>query len=118
MKEVFRAPSPAQVAVRQALLEDAGMACFVRNETMQQAIPGGLMVALFPLPDFWPTLCVIDDVDYPDAMELLRPDGSRARPGLEWVCANCGEPVPGNFNACWNCDSEGSRQASETDDGR
>jgi len=106
MKEVFRASSPARVGLCQTVLEAADIPCFVRNETMQQAIPGGLAVAFLPLPDFWPTLCVIHDDDYPEAMELLRSARSEAPPvSGEWKCVACGEPIPGNFTSCWNCET-------------
>ena len=100
MKEVFRASSPARVGICQSVLENAGISCFVRNETAQQSIPGGLIVAFFPLPDFWPTLCVVHDDDYPAAMEILRDvNDSEAAPQPEWRCPRCGETVPAHFAA-------------------
>ncbi len=104
MKEVFRHSSPALVSVYQSVLESAGIQTFVRNTGTQQAIVGGLLTAIFPLPDFWPTLCVMDDDDYTEAMEVLsdaQANESTAQP--EWVCPQCGESVPGHFTACWNC---------------
>lgn len=104
MKEVFRASSPARVGLCQTVLEGADIPCFVRNDIMQQAIPGGPILALLPLPDFWPTLCVVHDEDYPEAMELLRGVRNAAPPvSSEWKCAACGEAIPGNFTSCWNC---------------
>ena len=106
MKEVFRASSPARVNLCRSVLENAGISCFVRNETAQQSIPGGLAVAFFPLPDFWPTLCVMNDGDYSEAMMILNSfqDGT-APDSAEWKCARCGESVPGNFTACWSCET-------------
>ncbi|MEI9897448.1 MAG: DUF2007 domain-containing protein [Chthoniobacter sp.] len=106
MKEVFRASSPARVGLCQSVLENAGIPCFVRNETMQQAIPGGLVVAFVPLPEFWPILCVLQDEDYPEAMELLHSARETPPPvSREWRCAACAEIVPGNFTSCWKCEA-------------
>ena len=104
MKEVFRNSDSGLVSVYQSLLECAGIQTFVRNASTQQAIVGGLLTAIFPLPDFWPTLCVLDDADYPEAMAILRdaqtPESS-SQP--EWPCPQCKEAVPGHFAVCWNC---------------
>ena len=107
MKEVFSSASPASVALRKTVLENAGILCFVRNETSQQAIARGVMLAFFPVPDFWPTLCVMNEEDFPAAMDVLRDvadEGAAAWP--EWKCSRCGEMVPGHFTQCWNCDQK------------
>ena len=99
------------IGLFQSLFDDAGIPYFVRNSTTQQAIVGGLMTALFPLPEFWPALCVLHDKDYPQAMELLRAAREAAPPvSAEWKCPACGETVPGNFTSCWNCEAEQSSQ--------
>jgi hypothetical protein len=72
MKEVFRDCDPTRVDLRRSLLEAAGLRCFVRNAATHNAIVGGLAVAFFPLPEFFPTLCIVDDEDYAEAMEILR----------------------------------------------
>lgn len=104
MKEVFRHSSPAQVSLFKTVLENAGIACFIRNADTQQAIVASLITAIIPVPEFWPTLCVMHDEDYPAAMELLREAGEPDGP--EWTCPKCGKPVPGNFAVCWNCGGE------------
>lgn len=104
MKEVFRHSDAALVAVYQAMLESEGIQTFVRNTNTQQAIVGGLLTAIFPLPDFWPTLCVMDDEDYPEAMDLLRNAQDAATDVQpDWTCPQCKESVPGHFAVCWNC---------------
>lgn len=105
MKEVFRHSDAALVSVRQSLLESAGIQTFIRNSDTQQALVGGLLIAIFPIPVFWPTLCVMNDDDYPAAMDLLRETkdvGSVVQP--DWTCSKCGESVPGGFDVCWNCE--------------
>ena len=104
MKEVFRHSDAGLVSVHQSLLENAGITTFVRNADTQQALVLGILTSLFPLPDFWPTLCVVFDDEYPAAMELLRDvKGAESRTPREWTCPQCGETVPGHFSDCWNC---------------
>jgi hypothetical protein len=104
MKELFRSSDTALIGFYESILDDAEIPHFVRNDTTQQAIVGSLMTAVLPLPEFWPALCVLNDDDYPRAMQLLREvREAGATSGAEWKCAACGETVPGNFTACWNC---------------
>jgi len=104
MKEIFRHSNAGLVCVYQSLLESAGFQTFVRNADTQQAIVGGLLTAIFPLPDFWPILCVVNDADYPAAMELLQnAQNTGAEAQQEWTCPQCGNPIPENFTLCWNC---------------
>ena len=72
MKEVFRSSDAGRVGLYQSILADAGIGTFVRNSSTQQTPVAGLITAIFPLPEFWPALCVVDDADYPEAMTLLR----------------------------------------------
>jgi hypothetical protein len=104
MKEVFRHSDAALVTLRQSVLESAGIQTFVRNWNTQQALVAGLLTAIFPIPEFWPTLCVMDDDAYREAMELLIDvTNSEAVAAAEWVCSQCGESVPRHFAVCWNC---------------
>ena len=104
MKEVFRSPDHAQVSIFAAILENEGIPCFTKNSATEQSLAAGLVTSLFPIPECWPALCVLNDDDYPEAMkvltELRKPEPS---PGTDWKCASCGETVPGNFTSCWNC---------------
>ena len=104
MKEVIRHSSAGLIAVYQSLMESVGIQTFVRNANTQQSLIGGLLPAIFPSPEFWPTLCVMNDEDYSAAMDLLRnfkEPGKEVTP--EWTCAHCKESVPGHFVVCWNC---------------
>jgi len=113
VKEVFRHADTALIGLYQSILEDAGILTFVRNANTHQALVAGLLAAIFPLPLFFPTLCVIDDVDYPEAVRILRSIRESASPKAdEWRCTQCGETVPGNFTSCWNC----QMPPSDTDD--
>ena len=106
MKEVFRHADSARVCLYQSILEHAGIETFVYNTGTQQSLVGGLMVAFFPLSIFFPTLVVIRDEDYEEAMEILRGiRETRSNSIGEWTCAKCREVVPDSLSECWNCQS-------------
>jgi Putative prokaryotic signal transducing protein len=87
-----------------AILENEGIPCFTQNSATEQSLAAGLSSSLFPIPEFWPALCVLNDDDYPQAMKVLTElRKSDPAPGIDWKCASCGEMVPGNFTSCWNC---------------
>ena len=105
MKEVFRHADSALVGLYPSMLEDAGIRTIVHNETQQLPV-AGLLTAICPLPQFFPTLSVLNDEDYPEAMRILldlkdAPIGTAG----EWTCSGCGELVPDNFSACWKCEN-------------
>lgn len=105
MQEVFRHSDAGQVSLRQSLLESEGIQTYIRNLNTQQTL-GGLAMAVFPIPEFWPTLCVVNDDDYQEAIALLHnsPETRAAEPP-GWTCLQCKEHIPGNFGVCWNCGS-------------
>ena len=97
MREVFANLSSAEVHVRRAMLEEAGIRTFVRNEALSSRTNA------FAAP-FQPALCVVNDSDYGEAMSMLRTlrDGG---PGVDWICPQCHESVPGTFDSCWKCET-------------
>jgi hypothetical protein len=109
VKEVFRNPDLAQVSIFAAMLENEGIPCFTKSTGLEQLLGTGWS----PSSEFWPALCVLEDDDYPQAMkvltELRKPD---LRPEKDWKCASCGEPVPGNFTSCWNCQAQRESEKS------
>jgi hypothetical protein len=103
MKEIFGCREGVLVGHYRSILEQAGIACFVRNEHA---------AALSELqgPAFYPILCV-EEADYEMAMEVLRPycvpaDAWTAHDEQEFRCVTCGEMNPGSFDFCWNCQRE------------
>jgi len=109
MREIFRNSDSAWVGLYQSILEDAGIPTFVYNLGTLQMPAAGLAVAFFPLPIFFPTLCVLSDDDYADAMNLLQSFRDAPSPvDVDWKCPRCGQPVPESFTACWNCQAERS----------
>jgi hypothetical protein len=74
----------------------------IRNKNL---IASGL--ADLPIPEFYPALCLLDDADHEKAVHLIR-ENLAADPACttaDQVCEACGEPIPGSFGLCWNCEA-------------
>ena len=71
MKRIFSSSSSAEVGLLASRLENAGIPCEVRNESLSQVIPG---IA------FEPELWILNDEDYPEASELLTPPADPTLP--------------------------------------
>lgn len=97
MKEIFVNQDHARVGYYKSVLEEAGIPNFVRNELANN-------ITNLPSPIFFPTLCVVHDEDYDEAMRLLSAiyyaPPSQAP---DWHCPKCSEEVPGTFDSCWKC---------------
>ena len=97
MKEVFVNQDHARVGLYKSVLDEAGIANFVRNGAANN-------ITELPSPLFFPTLCVVRDEDYDEAMRILgaiyyeQPSGA-----ADWKCPTCHEEVPGTFESCWQC---------------
>ena len=103
MKEVFVHHDPTIVGLKKSTLEEAGIDCFIRNENTSATFGAGAL-GLVQSAAFDPVLCIVDDTRYEEAKALV--GDAKAPPPLpqpEWRCPTCGEMVPGNFDACWNC---------------
>ena len=100
MKEIFTSIDVSRVGLYKSMLDEAGIACFVRNEAMGTI--GGLII-----PALYPVLCVANDIDFDRAKAVL--DSFRepvSTAGAEWICPKCGSKVPAGFDTCWNCERE------------
>ena len=99
MREVFVHQDRSRVGLYQSILEDAGIATFVRNEAATN-------MTEMPSPLFFPVLCVVHDNDYDEAMRLLGDVHLRSPSrAADWPCPTCSEEVPASFDACWQCDT-------------
>ncbi len=103
MKELFREQDFTKVGYFQSVLEAEGIATIVRNKHLTMS---GL--SEIPIPEFFPALCVMDEEDYPRAMEIIRDRITENAKGadLEIQCPSCGESNPGNFDLCWSCEAD------------
>ena len=97
--------SQAEVGVLSGLLDEAGIACEIRNERSP-----------YPQAPFDPELWVIDDNDFPQAAELR--DVWRHPPAVAadtWACPGCGEQVDGQFAVCWKCGKNRKGESMEAE---
>jgi len=67
MKQVYSSSDSAQVGLAQSILDAAGIACEVRNDSISQAVPG--------VP-FDTELWVLRDEDYAEARRLVSSAGA------------------------------------------
>jgi hypothetical protein len=103
MKEVSVHRDVTVVGFHKSILDEAGIECFIRNEHTAASL-GGAALGLVQSPIFDPVLCIADDSRYDEAVALLRSATTASQETREdWPCPKCGESIPGNFDACWNC---------------
>jgi hypothetical protein len=93
-----------QVKTRQikALLEDANIPCFMKNEFIQGA--SGEIPPHETLPELW----LIDGQWRSKAQRLvdeLEKDLANSSK-IDWTCSNCKEVNEGQFMICWQCQQE------------
>lgn len=100
MKELYTSTDSSRIGLCQSVLECAGIASFVQNESSPWL--GNMMS-----PVVQPTLCLMDDSRYEEAVELLKPyQESSGIESMEWTCTKCGESNPASFDVCWHCEAE------------
>lgn len=100
MKRVYVSSSLADAGHARNLLEQEGIRCMIKNETLV----GGL--GEIPFLDCQPEVWVLDDANEERARRVLHaalhagtPPDTRG----EWRCAECGETNEPQFAACFNC---------------
>jgi hypothetical protein len=97
MRDLLTSLDSTRLGYYRSILEEAGIAAFIRNETTAQ------LVNIFIMP-MQPTLCVVNDEDYEAAGALLRSHlASDVGAFAEWVCPGCKESNPASFDLCWHC---------------
>lgn len=98
MKELYTSTDSSRIGLCQSVLESAGIASFVQNESSPWL--GNMMS-----PAVHPTLCIFDDERYDEAVALLKPmNDNETVTRADWMCAKCGESNPSSFEVCWSCD--------------
>ena len=97
MRDLITSIDSTRLGFFRSILEEAGIACFIRNETTSQLTN----IFIGPLQ---PTLCLVEDADFERASALLRPHQSEeACTAEEWLCPACKESNPASFEVCWKC---------------
>lgn len=105
MKKVYTHENRFLVWNAKHLLEEAGIACSVRNE-----YSSGGVGDLSPF-ETWPELWV-DDASAERALALIAGLLERQQEsGDEWRCPQCGEMNDSSFELCWKCGHD--RNANE-----
>jgi hypothetical protein len=97
LRKVHTAESIIEIAHLRNVLEQAGIACYVRNERL------GGAVGEIPFVECWPELWVLRNGDALRARGLIDNTRADAVPSPDWTCGHCGERVEGQFDACWRC---------------
>ena len=97
MRKVHTAESILEIAHICNLLEQAGIACHVRNERL------GGVVGEIPFLECWPELWALRNGDALQARGLTDTARAGVAPSPDWICRVCGERVEGQFDACWRC---------------
>lgn len=97
MKRVWIGNSLPDTAHFKNILEEAGIACHIKNREL-----GGALGDL-PVFDIAPELWVLDERLAERAEALLRASVQPTGRGSPWRCTNCGEDNEPQFAACWSC---------------
>lgn len=90
-----------QVKLRQikAMLDDAGIPSFVKNEFIQGA--SGEIPPHETLPEIW----LIDNEWAPKAQALVEQlEKDLNADSADWICKECNETNEGQFLICWQCE--------------
>ena len=96
MREIFTSPDFTEVGYYKSILDEVGIGTFIKNENTGNPMMAGAK--------FQPSLCVVDDADYDEAIRVLKAPSAAAVTGeKEWICPSCGEKNPANFGSCWKC---------------
>jgi len=99
MKRIYSNDNLVAVHSAKNLLELSGIDCVLKNEhsnTMGAAFGSSNLVELWveKSDDYEKAKSIIDD-------KIVHPQESSV-----WFCQNCKEKNEGNFEVCWNCQSE------------
>lgn len=97
MKRVYVSADAVQCGWVESILLAAGIECLVRNRFL-----GGAIGEL-PLNEAWPEIWVIDEREQVAAERLIARALEPAAVHPDWLCADCGEMVEGQFRQCWKC---------------
>jgi len=98
MRQVYTNQDSTQVGYYKSILDEAGILSFIQNEFSNNPKVAGAV--------FFPSLCVIKDADYDEAIRILKSLQIKEVARVdEWKCPSCSEINPPNFELCWNCNS-------------
>jgi cadmium resistance protein CadD (predicted permease) len=99
MKRVYTAPNLPDAHLLRDLLMQAGIAAHVFNENAASLI--GLVPVSTGQPQVW--IAQLHQEDH--AKEIIADYQTRSAATATWICRQCGEENPGEFETCWQCGS-------------
>lgn len=102
MKLVYTHPNIAMVVQAQALVEQAGIDCELRNQ-----YASGAVGELAPI-SAWPEVWVLND-RFTEQAETVIGAMQEAPDAPDWNCSQCENTNPATFESCWHCGAEASR---------
>ncbi len=98
MRKLFVSPNLIEVESLKALLEQAGIRAWIKNQR------GSSLAGEVPFAEVFPELWILDDADEADAREFLESWHTAApSESTGWTCSGCGEAHGKTFTACWKC---------------
>lgn len=99
MRRLTTNESLAHITHLKNVVEQAGIACEIRNAQLSGAL--GEIPFLECLPELW----VVSEGDLTRAKEILAELEKPLPNAPEWRCRSCKELNEPQFGACWNCGS-------------
>ena len=96
------AMNPTDAHLLKGVLESEGIEAVVQGEFLWST-RGEVPITTDTAPSVW----VINDADYEQAMEVVKEfqssEESSDPENKEWKCNNCNETNEGQFTECWHC---------------
>lgn len=96
MKRLATADNLLTATLWQQVLQDAGIACDVRNQFLGGAV--GELPADQVAPQLW-----LRDAGDEDRARALLAELRQPRNLPNWTCPHCAERLEGQFFQCWSC---------------
>jgi hypothetical protein len=98
MKKILSSPIIGEIPQLRNMLENAGIACILRNE-----VSAGLYPEV-PIAECTPELWIQDDERLAEALQIKADfQASATIVGADWKCQKCGETSQPQFTSCWKC---------------
>ena len=103
LKKIYTARGRGDAYVLNGLLQAAGIESVIRGDDFVPLQSVGLLSV-----DTRPSVWVLDDEHYEDALEMATefaasPGEPTESSAGSWRCRSCGETIEGQFTDCWNC---------------
>jgi len=109
MKRVYDAQNFSDAHLLKDILDTQGIEAIIKGDSILWVAPVGVRDS----PSVW----VVDDEDYEEAMEVVSEYSSKGVTGKridkKWKCKKCGEISEEQFSECWKCGAKRSQGRKE-----